>query len=313
VNKIRLEYSKTDVLFPRINFFIDNIRNNKPFHFIRINHGILDLIFLGHDNISNFEKSFQNGNFKHISNRMFIGDKRDENTPIKKFHKDSNSDDVKSKMEILLKVLKEYGISDKIQIGVSLGIGLNTLHGVLDKSHPLQIGRDETINIINKNTNSQFYYSGVLKHYTIKKEIFKLFEELNSNKFKVVFVGMNYMKFFEDIFKIDNFRHINIPWTGAINNIDEYIDEIKEIRKTNEKVMVMHSTGHILSSYIAHELKDTDIFGLDIGRSFDLLVSHIKNEGIGSYWPTKEKLDKYIEYVDTVRHHSDLYTNSINN
>ena len=37
-----------------------------------------------------------------------------------------------------------------IQIGVSLGIGLNTLHGVLDKSHPLQIGRDETINIINK-------------------------------------------------------------------------------------------------------------------------------------------------------------------
>jgi hypothetical protein len=124
---------------------------------------------------------------------------------------------------------------------------------------------------------------------------------------------MNYIIFFEDIFKIDNFRHIIIPWTGAINNIDEYIDEIKEIRKTNEKVMVMHSTGHILSSYIAHELKDTDIFGLDIGRSFDLLVSHIKNEGIGSYWPTKEKLDKYIEYVDTVRHHSDLYTNSINN
>ena len=56
MNKIRLEYSKTDVLFPRINFFIDNIRNNKPFHFIRINNGILDLIFLGNDNISNFEK-----------------------------------------------------------------------------------------------------------------------------------------------------------------------------------------------------------------------------------------------------------------
>ena len=27
MNKIRLEYSKTDVLFPRINFFIDKTEN----------------------------------------------------------------------------------------------------------------------------------------------------------------------------------------------------------------------------------------------------------------------------------------------
>jgi len=50
--------------------------------------------------------------------------------------------------------------------------------------------------------------------------------------------------------------------------------QILEIRKKN-KVILFHTSGHIASAYIADKLKDTDIFGFDIGRSFDWIVKDL--------------------------------------
>ena len=38
-----MEASNIDVLLPEVKFFIDKIENNQSFHFLRANHGIIDL------------------------------------------------------------------------------------------------------------------------------------------------------------------------------------------------------------------------------------------------------------------------------
>lgn len=302
MKKINLEHTNIPVFLPSIDFFIERVKSNTPFHFIRINHGIIDLIHLGYpnSNLLNFEKQFVNNQFDDIAENMIKASNIDVNKPLQIYHQSSKN--LKEKIKVFLKTLKEYeDNSDKLKISVSLGVGLNTIYGIYDSKHPYQIGRTNVWKIVDSNINADFYYSGVIKHYTIKKEIYKLFDELNSNDFLVVFVGREYMKLYEDILKIKKFHHINIPNKGAIDFIDEYIDEIKKLRETNEKVFVVHSTGHILSAYIAHQLNDTDIFGFDIGRSFDLLVKNSKEPSIPRCWIDKTHWPTLINYVDDLR------------
>ena len=303
MKKINLEYTNIPVLFPLIDFFIENIRENKPFHFLRINHGVIDLIHLGYkDELSKFEESFINDEFGIIADRMIKASAIDVNTPLEIYHKKST--ELKDKIKVFLETLKYYkGLSNKLDLSVSLGIGLHCYDGVHAKNHPYQLGRTEVWKIVEKHKKDKFYYSGVLKHYTIKKEIYQLFEELNNKDFLVVWVGREYMKLFqnENIFNIKKFHHIKIPTRGAIEKVDDYIDEILELRKTNEKIIVVHSIGHILSAYIANKLKDTDIFGLDIGRSFDLLVKNSNEPTLPKGWIYKRAWPYMIEWVDNLR------------
>lgn len=298
-----LEYSDVSVLFPDISFFLEKIENLKPFHFLRINHGILDLIHLSYDNLSDFENDFLSEDLDLIAQKMIQSSKNDVNTPFEIWHKNSDIQNIKEKTIILLKVLKKYKtISPKIDISLSLGVGLHTHWGTWVQNHPYQKGRTEIASFLNNITTDDFYYSGVLKHYTIKREIFQLFDSLNKKNFLVIFLGRNYLKLYESIFKIDNFKHIEIPKSGAINFIDEYIDTIKMFSQEHQNTIVFHSTGHLLSFYIAHQLADTNIFGVDIGRSFDLLVkgSIDTHPDIPKCWATLNE-EGLIKYVDSIR------------
>jgi hypothetical protein len=64
MNKVKLEYSNIEVRLPSIDYFLDKIKNNIPFHFIRINHAILDLIHNAYDNLLHFEKDYRYGNYE---------------------------------------------------------------------------------------------------------------------------------------------------------------------------------------------------------------------------------------------------------
>jgi hypothetical protein len=275
-----LEYTNIPVLLPAIDYFIDKLKNNEPFHFLRINHGIIDLIHLGYEDLSEFENHFITENFEAIAEKMISGSERDiYNNPFKIHHK--NSDKLKEKILVFLNVLKNNKqLSEKIDISVSLGVGLSTYWGVWHADHQFQIGRKNVWEIIDKHKTVDFYYSGVLKHYAVKKEIFSLFELLNELNFSVIFVGREYLNLYKDTFNIKNFYHIQIPSSGAIEHIDDYVDSIKDIATKSQNTIVLHSTGHILSAYMAYQLKDTKIFGLDIGISFDILLK----EKIGSDW-----------------------------
>jgi hypothetical protein len=296
-----LEYTNIPVLLPSIDFFLEKIQNKEPFYFLRANHGIIDLIHLGYTNLSEFETHFVNNDFDLIAERMVNASSKDVNRPLETYHNQSPL--LKEKIVVFLQVLKQYkDISPKIDISVSLGVGLHTHWGVWPHNHPYQIGRTNVFSIVNKHKTNDFYYSGILKYYTIKREIFKLFEELNRLNFAVVFVGRQYLKLYESIFNIKNFHHIAIPNNGAIQFVDEYVSEIKTISTQNENTIVLHSIGHILSFYIAHELKDTNIFGLDIGRSFDLLVKNFMddNPDIPKCWITLNE-NELINHVNHIR------------
>lgn len=297
-----LEYTNIPVLLPDIDFFLNKIESNEPFHFIRMNHGIIDLIHLSYSDLSEFETSFLINDFQSIAEKMINASNIDINNPLQTYH--NNSEKLKEKIVIFLQVLKEYkSTSSKLFISVSLGVGLHTYWGVWPQYHPYQLGRTNVWKIIDRHKENNFYYSGILKHYTIKNEIFKLFEYLNKFHFLVIFVGRPYMNLYKSIFGIDNFYHIEIPNKGAIEFVDDYIDEIKNVSLDYKNTIVLHSTGHIISFYIADKLINTNIFGLDIGRSFDLLVKHLINEhhDIPKCWITH--LDEYglNNYVNTIR------------
>jgi hypothetical protein len=294
-----LEYTNIPVLLPPIDFFLEKIETNTPFHFLRVNHGIIDLIHLAFPNLDEFENLFVNNEFHLIAEQMVKSSKSDVNTPFEIYHQNVNNSLLIDKTSIFLEVLKNYKkISSKIDISVSLGVGLHTHWGVWPENHSYQIGRTKVWSIINSYKTHDFYYSGALKHYTIKQEIFQLFEELNKNNFYVIFLGRDYLKLYKSIFNIKKFHHIIIPNSSAINFIDDYVDEIKNITLTEEKVIVIHSSGHLLSFYLAHELRDTNVFGLDIGRSFDLLVkSHMSTHSdIPKCWITLDEngLNTYV-------------------
>tara|TARA_B110000503_G_scaffold72583_1_gene112257 strand:+ start:2861 stop:3775 length:915 start_codon:yes stop_codon:yes gene_type:complete len=298
-----LEYTNIPVLLPAIDYFIDKLKNNEPFHFLRINHGIIDLIHLGYSGVglSEFEQSFLNNDFESIADKMVKSSTIDVNRPLETYHNQSPL--LKQKIIVFLRVLRQYkDISPKLLISSSLGVGLHTYWGVYSHNHPYQLGRTSVWKIIDKHKNDDFYYSGILKHYTIKREIFQLFEELNKLNFAVIFVGTQYLKLYESIFSIKNFYHIDIPNNGAIQFVDEYVSEIKTISSQNENTIVLHSIGHILSFYIAYELVHTNIFGLDIGRSFDLLVKNfmVDNPDIPTCWITLNE-NELINHVNHIR------------
>ena len=65
-----LEYTNIPVLLPDIDFFLNKIENNEPFHFLRANHGIIDLIHLGYPNLSEFENLFLLQDYETITEKM---------------------------------------------------------------------------------------------------------------------------------------------------------------------------------------------------------------------------------------------------
>lgn len=296
---INLEYTQLPVLLPQINLFLENIESNKPFHFLRINHGIIDLIHLAYDDIKEFDSLFNENQFEKISEKIVLNSHKDVNNPFLAYH--NNSKKLKEKLIIFFKVLKEYKqFNENLFISVSLGVGLNTFWGVYDKMHPYQIGRTKVWEIVNSYKKYDFYYSGCLKHFVIKDEIFLLFKKLNELDFNVVFLGPNYLKLYEQIFSIKNFNHIKIPTSGAIENIDSYVSQIKELSKN--KTILFYSIGHLLSFYISHELKKYDIFIIDIGRSFDLLLKDkVDSETtMTRCWTFLDK-NELVNYVNSIR------------
>jgi hypothetical protein len=302
MNITNLEYTGISVLLPPIDFFIDKIKKNEPFHFLRANHGIIDSIYFAYaNNLSEFENDILEKNYEKISNK--VTDTYDNKSiGLKYYH--SNVELLRQSLNVFSEVLIEYkNKSKKFEIGISLGVGLNTFWGVWQHNHHVQIGRTEFARIIKKTIPHEFYYSGVLKHYSIKKEIYQLFNYINSQDYQVIFLGPEYLYLYEDVFNIKNFKHIVIPTTNAIENFDKNIEEILEIyQKSNKKTIVFHSCGHILSFYLADKLKDTNIFGMDIGRSFDILIKdHLATEPtMVKCWTSLDET-KLIEYVDNLR------------
>lgn len=274
---INLEYSGVKVLLPNIEYFIEKIKNDELIRFLRVNHGFIDGIHHAYPIYSNFEKDFRNKNYDRIADSI-IKAYLDKQWGLKYFH--NISDDLKLYISNLIRLLREYDdVNNKIDIAISLGVGLNQFWGIHEKNHPLQKSRTEFSHVLDKVVNKKFFYSGIVKHYTITDEIYKLFELIESKNYNVVFLGPDYFGKHKDTFEIKNWNFIEIPKRKALDNLDEYIDRISDINNSSDnKTIVFLQCGHIMSANIIERLIDTDISFFDIGRGFDI---KIKEEFVG--------------------------------
>lgn len=301
MKKINLEYTSISVLYPDIQWFLKKIERNEPFNFLRVNHGILDQIHLAYENnYKEFEEDYLNKNYFKITEKIINNSSKDLNKLFINYHR--NSDKLFQVIYIFIKVLREYkSINDKINISVSLGVGLNTFWGVWHKDHPYQVGRTMIWKTIDKYKNSEFYYSGILKHYSVMGDVFKLMSTLKSKNFMCIFLGANHLKLYKNVFSLNNFTHIEIPQHRAIQHIDEYVFKILNISKKHENVILFHSCGHIMSSYLIHQLNNFNIYTIDIGRSFDNLLDmyNSKQHQIPVCWTAIDRND-LKNYISTI-------------
>ena len=273
IKEVKLDGSDINLLFPTIDFFIEKIKNDEPFHFLRVNHGMIDKYAWRFTKLKPnslpFEKLIEwldNKDYQSISNEL-----RKDNT----WHYHLESKTLYNKLDTFIKVFHGYkDVSDKFHIGVSVGVGLDGIWGNLSNDDPLQRGRVKCLKQIVNSTPHQYYHSGIFRHMSIMGENKKFIEKLNEFGYEIVFMGPEYIRHFGERLSVNNFTHIQTPTRKAMDLYDDYINQILEIRKKN-KVILFHTSGHIASAYIADKLKDTDIFGFDIGRSFDWIVKDL--------------------------------------
>lgn len=274
VKTVKLEASNIDVLLPDINFFIDKIERNESFHFLRFNHGIFDLYCERYvSNWYNLENVVETKSypFEKFQLNLVTGD---YNTLFNDLYYQSyflsheNVELSKKYLKSLIRLLHGYkGVSEKLHISLSLGNGLGTIWGRWPEWHALQSARLRIISFICNLSKHKYYHSGVLKHFCVMEEHHKLFKSLNDNKFRVIVVGPSYFRLFKTEYHINDFHHLEIPRLGASNIMKNVIENIMQIK--TDKTIVINSTGHLISAHLSERLLNTNIFLLDVGRSFD--------------------------------------------
>jgi len=301
VKTTNLEYTNIPAYIPEIDYFLNKVKNDEVFHFMRMNHGFIDSFKLTYKNWHKLQPHLEEKKYNEIAGYISNIYKA-KNLGLGNWHE--YSDKQREFISNLIEMVFEYErLPKSVHIGISLGVGLGTFWGIWPKGHPTQKHRTKFAEILTNVTKQTYYYAGIMKHYTIKGEWNRMFKLLNEKDFNVVFLGPDTFGGFDKIFNINNFNFIEIPRVGAIDKIEEYIDNIKEIDTNSDKpTMVFTQIGHILSAKITKELIGTDIYSFDIGRSFDILMKDKFKNGTLAYkcWTGLDQRG-LNHYVDTIR------------
>lgn len=269
---VNLEYTNIPVLLPDIDFFLNKIESNEPFQFIRVNHGYIDSFHYAYNDYDILKKELIDGNYKNISKKL-LDSFDDKEWGTSHWHGKRNLIWFEYSTILIDMLINPKKFSSNLDIGISLGVGLNTHWGVHYETHPVQLSRAKFAKILTEVSSYNYFYSGVIKHYTIKKETNKIFELLNLMNYDVIFLGPKYFEKHKNSFSIKNFNFIEIPIAKAINQTEEYIEQIVKIKKnTSNPVILFTQCGPVMISKIIYELVNYDIKIIDVGRSFDILI-----------------------------------------
>ena len=290
-----LEYTDILALLPSIDFFLDKIKKNELIYFLRVNHGFVDAFFYAYPDYEVLEDDLRNKRYE------IIADKLRSSYLVKGLGATGwygNSPKYAEYASILIKFLVENkSISNKLDIGISLGVGLNTHWGVWPKTKPKQVARSKFAETLRKVTGHTYFYSGVLKHYTITREIYRMFELLNTLDYDVIFLGPKYFQKHKEALNIKNFHFVEIPLQNSIDITEEFIDKVKEI-KSDKPAILFTQCGPVISAKIIQELMQTEISVIDVGRSFDLLIKEefAKGGAAEKCWTVlnESKLNEYV-------------------
>ena len=304
MKRVNLEYSDIPAYLPPIDYFLEKISTYDKFNFLRVNHGFIDSLYYAYSDYELLQNHLENHKYGLISKNIYQS-YLDKDWGFKYFHGDSNR--ISEYSSLVFKFLVENTkLSDSLDLSISLGVGLNEHWGVWEYDNPIQIARTKFAKILTDITNHTYTYSGLFKHYTIKKEVFKMFELLNQMNYEVIFLGPSFFKRYEDVFSIKNFKFIEIPSKGAIEHTESYIQQIKDIQsKSFRPTILFHMCGHIMSAKIVYELLNIHIFTVDVGRSFDILIKDefVNGNQAQKCWTFLDEV-QLNKYVDNLRNNS---------
>jgi len=264
-----------------IEYWINELENNKTFSFVKANHGIFDTMLRTRKNIN--------------PNNLKLKD-----LPLHMFncrHKNNKLVSQETYCEIIKSMLRNTYSYDKspenFYVGISNSNGIWTV-----ESTP----RNIFINKICKNSKRSFLHGGLIRRYSISGEIFKLFDYLNSNNFNVNVIGADYCSNYNRFFK--NMNHIKIPIRNALNDIDLIIDKAKNQIKDKEKniFFVTLTTG---SFYFCEKMQTENCTVIDIGRAFDWLIQDI-DYAKSQPWIKKDILKKGNHLTNKIKKYDNL-------
>lgn len=314
--RIKLDASNIDVTYLGIEWFLQRFRDNDPFHFLRVNHATIDKYCWKFVPGAVIPKKNIGGTPSNLSNQL----------PFEKLEEFLDSDDYQSiydalmtqdtfgyfvdqktvpeKLRTFVEVFHGYkDVSPKFEISVSLGVGLDTIWGRYVEHYPLQSARLRVVSLLVERNKYNYYHSGVLRHFAVMGQLPYFFKTINKLNYQVVFLGPEYMKLFKDEYNIQNFHHIVTPLRSALDGYGDNLEEVKRIREEKGPTILFHSTGHVAAGWIAYQLKDTDIFGVDIGRSFDWDIAEKAKKDSSLVFPTlwtdipKNKIVNHIKKI----------------
>ena len=298
---INLEYTNIPAYIPGIDYFLNKIKKDEPFQFMRMNHGFIDTFHSTYKNWHKLQPHLEQKRYDEIAGWV-SNIYKVKSLGLGSWH--NYSDKQRALIKNLIEMVFEYeNLPNSVHIGISLGVGLGTHWGIWDEFHFLQQHRTKFANILTDVTKQTYYYAGIMKHYTIKGEWGRVFKLLNEKDFNVIFVGPDTFGEFDKIFNINNFKFIQIPRNGAIDKVDEYVTKIKEIDSSSDKpTMLFTQCGHIISAGITKEIMDSNIYSFDIGRSFDILMKEKFKDGDTAFkcW-TSLDMNGLNNYVDNLR------------
>lgn len=241
---IKFKKNTREVAIIPVDFWVEKIKNGENFKWVKVNHGIFDMM----SRIPNIH----NLNSKEIGVKMF---------PIRHFN--NRGVPQNTYIDIIDKFISNIRNYDNIPsnyyIGVSDSNGLNI---------PPNQNRHKTVmGIINNNNKRTLLHGGLIRRYVVSNDIFKLLNAVKENGYKIHVIGPGHCTHYKKF--LGEFTHINIPKANALGNLDKIVKQSKESLSGKDIFFTSLTTGTFL---FIDKFKEENTTIIDIGRAFDYLI-----------------------------------------
>jgi hypothetical protein len=265
---INFKQNTESVVIVSVDFWVDLLEKHKSFKWVKVNHGIFDII----SRIPNVDKL----NSQQIAKKIFP-------------HRHQNNRRVPSNIyiNIIDKLISNIRNYDKLPsnyyIGVSDSNGLN---------HPRNKKRHKSvIDIIGGVKKRNLLHGGLLRRYVVSGDINKIFDAAKKNGYKIHVIGPEHCKHYKRF--LGEFNHIVIPKANALANLDGIVNKSKKSLSGKDIFFTSLTTGTFL---FIDKFKEDNVTIIDIGRGLDYLIKEHKSVK-GQAWLNSKYIGFYKNFV----------------
>lgn len=241
---INFKNNTGEVALIPIDFWVDMIKKGENFNWVKVNHGIFDIIA----RIPNVKKLSS----KEIANKM---------VPLR--HPNNRQVPPEIYVDIIDKFISNVRNYDELPsnyfIGVSDSNGLNI--------PPDRNRHNAIMNIINPNSKRTLLHGGLIRRYVVSGDIIKLLNVIKEEGYRIHVIGPKHCTHYQKF--LGSFNHINIPKYGALKSLDMIADVARQTLTGKDIFFTSLTTGTFL---FLDKFKVENVTVIDIGRAFDYLI-----------------------------------------